>query len=108
MEKLKILGQDVPLASTLTDVYTVPLGRTAVISSIVVCNLDSSNTVFSISLAAAGAADTPKQYIYKDLPLAANDTFVLTIGISLDENDVVRILSASGNVSFNLSGVEVY
>jgi len=108
METLKVLGQAVPTANVLTDLYTVPASSSAVISSIVVCNQNSSSTIaFRVSVAVGGAADTPKQYLYYDLPLTNNDTFVATIGISLAQNDVVRIQSDTANVSFNLVGVEV-
>lgn len=108
METLKILGQSVPTATTLTALYTVPASTSAVISSIVICNQNSSTTIkFRISLAKAGAADTPAQYLYYDLPLIANDTFIATIGISLATTDVIRIQSDTASVSFNVLGCEV-
>lgn len=107
-ETLKVLGQSVPTASTLTALYIVPGSTSAVVSSIIICNQNSSTTIkFRISLAKSGAADTPAQYIYYDLPLIANDTFIATVGISLAATDVVRIQSDTANVSFNILGVEV-
>lgn len=104
-EAQKILGQAVPAASTLTDIYTAP--SKAVVSSVTMCNLSSSDTSFRLSVASAAAADASKQYVYRDLPLIALDTFIATIGITLAAGDVVRGYSPSGQVAFNLFGVEI-
>lgn len=106
-ETRKILGQSNPAATTLTDVYTVPAATQAVISSFVVCNRSLTPTSFRISVAIAGAANNNKQYIYYDLPLPANDTFIGTIGGTLNAADVVRIYVNDATVSFNIFGVEI-
>lgn len=75
------------------------------VSTLSVCNRGTATT-FRVSMAVAGAADDVKQYLYYDLPIGANDTFLATIGITLGETDVVRCYAASDNVSFNLFGIE--
>jgi len=102
---VKVLAQSQPAITNLTDLYTVPGGRTTVISSVTVCNL-GANSSWRLSIAIAGAVDSPKQYLYYDMPHTANDTFIATIGITLSAGDIVRIYSGSGNISFNLFGVE--
>jgi hypothetical protein len=108
-DALKVLAQSQPAANTLTTIYTVPntvdIGTT--VSSIVICNTAATSDVFRISIAIGGAADTPAQYIYYDLPMDGNDTFIATIGISLAEGDEIRVRSTTGNLSFNVFGVEV-
>lgn len=105
-ETQKVLGQSSPAAGVLTDTYTAP--SKAVVSSVVACNRSSiDDTLFRVSVAVAGAGDAAAQYIYYDLPLLAADTFIATVGITLGAGDVVRCYSASGEVSFNLFGVEV-
>lgn len=105
---LKILGQSIPVANVLTTLYTVPAATSASISSLIVCNQNSSTFInFYVSLAIGGAADAPVQYIYYGLPLDGFDTFVATIGISLAATDQVRVKSNLGSVSFVLTGVEV-
>lgn len=106
-ETLKILAQLSPSATTLTDLYTVPGSTSAVCSSLIICNQNSSDVTFRISLAVAGAANNVKQYLYYDLPLLANDTFIATIGVSLATTDVVRCYASATNVSFSITGVEV-
>lgn len=104
---LKILGQNSPAATTLTDLYTVPASTSVAASSIVVCNRNSTKIKFRISVAIGGAGDTGAQYLYFDVELLGNDTFVATIGITLAATDKVRVQSDTTLVSFNLFGAEV-
>lgn len=102
---LKVLGQSNPAATTLTTLYTVPASTTTVCSSIVVCNR-STATSFRIAVRPAGAAISNEHYLYYDVAIAANDTFVATIGISLDATDVVSVYATLATLSFNLFGQE--
>jgi len=106
-DTIKILGQQAPSATTETTLYTVPASTSTVISTILVCNRGGSSTTFRISTSAAGAATTNKDYIYYDLPIGSNDTFVATMGVSLATTDVVRIYAGSANLSFSAYGVEI-
>lgn len=101
-----VLAQTLPAAATLTDSYTVPASTSVVVSTIKVCN-QSVATTFRISVAVAGAANEAKQYIYYDLPLAANDVYSATEGWTLATTDVIRVQSASGAVSFNIFGAKI-
>lgn len=106
-DTIKVLGQAAPAATTLTALYTVPGATAAVGSSISVCNQNASVAIkFRVSVAVAGAADIPKQYIYFDVSLPANQTFIATIGVTLAATDVVRVRTDTANVSFNLFGTE--
>jgi len=106
-EILKVLGQSNPTLLVLTDMYTVPTSTNATVSSIVVANRTAVADKFRISIAPGGAADTNEQYIYYDIIIPGNDTFVATIGITLQATDVVRVYSRDGSLSFNLFGLEV-
>ena len=44
--------------------------------------------------------------LYYDLPLAANDTFAATLGVTLGTTDKVRVYASTANLSFNLFGQE--
>ena len=104
-QTLKLLGQSAPSATTETDLYTVPSATTTVISSLVICNR-STATTFRVYVADAGAATANKQYLYYDTPIGANDTFIATIGITLEATDVLRVYAGSANLSFNAFGAE--
>lgn len=103
----KVLGQSSPAATTETLLYTVPSLKSAVCSSIIVCNRSSTQTTFRVSVSQGGAATSNKDYMYYDIAIAGNDTFIATIGVTLATTDVVRVYSGSGNLSFQLFGSEI-
>lgn len=103
----KILGQLSPSATTETDLYTVPASTSTVCSSIIVCNRGATATTFRISLSAAGASTTNKDYMYYDVTIAGNDTFIATIGVTLATTDKVRVYSGNSSLSFQLFGTEI-
>lgn len=106
-ETYSIIAQSAPAATILTDLYTVPALTQVVASSIIVCNRGATATEFRISLAPTGAADTPSQYLYYDVPLAKNNTFIATIGITLATTDKVRIYAGNANLTFTLLGTKI-
>ena len=106
-ETLKVLGQSAPSATTLTDLYTVPGATQATVSSIVVCNRGGSAQTFRVSVAVGGAANANAQYLFYDVPIPANDTFVATVGLSLAATDVLRVYASSTDLSFSAFGAEV-
>lgn len=106
-ETIKVLGQSNPSAATLTDAYTVPGATSAVVSSITVANRSATPTAFRVSVAVAGAADSNEQYLFYDVPIAGNDTFTATLGVSLATTDVVRVRATLATLSFNVFGIEV-
>ena len=103
----KTLGQSNPLATTETALYTVPAATSTIASSVIVCNRSTVLSTFRISIAIGGAATTNKDYIYFDLPIGANDTFIATIGVTLAATDVVRVYASNTNLSFSLYGSEI-
>lgn len=102
-DTIQVLSQTKPGAASLTTGYTA--GNPTVVSSIVVCNQSSTATSFRISVAVAGAGDTAAQYLYYDVPINGNDTFVATLGISLAATDVIRVYNTLATLSFNIFGI---
>ncbi len=103
----KVLGQISPPALTEDLLYTVPSATSAIGSSIIIANRGTSVATFRVSIAVGGAATSNKDYIYYDLPIGANDTFIATIGITLATTDVVRVYASNTNLSFSLYGSEI-
>lgn len=106
-ETYKVLGQVAPVAVTPTVLYTVPALTKTVVSTIIVCNRGSSATTFRISIRIAGAADSTKQYIYYDIPIARYDTFASTVGITLNLTDEIWVYGGNSNLSFSIFGTEI-
>jgi hypothetical protein len=103
----KTLGQVSPSATTETDLYTVPAATSSVASSVIVCNRSAVLSTFRISIAVGGGATANKDYIYYDLPIGANDTFIATIGVTLAATDKVKVYASNTNLSFSLYGSEI-
>ena len=102
----KSLGQAAPLATTETDLYTVPGATSAVTSSLVVCNRGATATTFRVSASVGGGATANKDYLYYDVSIPAGDTFIATVGITLAATDKVRVYAGNANLSFSLWGSE--
>ena len=98
-----ILGQAAPGAASDTDLYTVPASKNATVR--VVSTNRSTATTVRIWVAIDGAVTANAQYLAYDTPLAGNDT-LSTAPIMVGNDDVVRVRSASANVSFTCTGIE--
>lgn len=103
----KILGQSSPLATTETDLYTVPSLTSTVCSSISICNRGGTQTTFRVAVCQGGGATTNKDYLYYDVILAGNDTFIATIGITLATTDKIKVYSGNASLSFQAYGSEI-
>ena len=103
----KVLGQSAPSATTDTTLYTVPAATDAIVSSIVVANRDSSSAAFRIAIRPAGAALANQHYIAYDVTVGANDSTVLTLGLTLDATDVITVRATTANLSFSAYGSEI-
>ena len=103
----KVLAQSAPSATTATNIYTVGAGKQAIVSSITVANRSASVTTFRIAIRPAGATLANQHYIAYDVTLLANDTTVLTIGVTLAATDVVTVYASTADLSFNIFGSEI-
>jgi hypothetical protein len=101
----KVLGQVDVAATTEATLYTVPAVTTSVLSTLVVCNRGIAGT-FRVSVSVAGAATDPKDYLYYDHALDANDTFTVTLGLTLGAADKVRVYASTTDFSFSAFGAE--
>ncbi len=102
----KVLGQSAPAAATATTLYTVPAATQVVCSTLAICNRDIATT-YRVSVRPAGAAQDVKHYIAYDAVIAANDTILLTLGITLATTDVVTVYAGTSALSFSLFGAEI-
>lgn len=103
----KILGQVSPSATTETDLYTVPAATSTVCSSLSICNRGTTSTTFRVSVSQSGGATANKDYLYYDVTLAGNDTFIATVGITMTATDKIRVYAGNSSLSFQVWGTEI-
>ena len=104
----KKLGSTTVVADTDTSLYTVPASTETIVSSIAVCNRGTSAATFRIAHV-DGAIGTVgnDDYIYYDVTLNGNDTFVATIGFAMIAANSILVRSNSANVNFIAWGSEI-
>ena len=103
----KVLAQSAPSATTATDVYTVGSGVETVISTIIIANRAATAGTFRLSVRPNGASQTNAMYCAYDVPIAANDSTTLTLGITMDAADVLTAYCSSADMSINVFGTEI-
>jgi hypothetical protein len=103
----KVLAQAAPSATSNTDIYTVGAGKQTVVSTLVVCNRAATAATYRIAIRADGAVLANTHYIAYDVPIAANDSVTLTLGLTMDATDVVTVYASSANFTFAIFGSEI-
>jgi hypothetical protein len=103
----KVLGQVAPSATTATTLYTVGASRSTVVSTIAVCNRAATAATYRVAIRPAGATLSNEHYIAYDSTLAANDSTMITIGVTLATTDVITVYASTANTSFSAFGSEI-
>jgi len=103
----KVLAQSAPAATTATDVYTVPAATEAVISTIIIANRAATAGTYRLSVRPDGGAQSDLHYIAYDVPVAANDSTTLTLGVTVNASDVITAYCSSADMSINIFGTEI-
>ena len=106
----KVLGQVAP-GITLTNLYApgVSPATSSVVSSIVISNTGSADRLFSIFVASSAALTGSISF---NTPVLANDSVVLSAGITLGPGNVIRVSASGsgtgfGDVIFTAFGTEI-
>ncbi len=103
----KVLGQVAPSATTNTTLETVPSATQAVVSTIVICNRGTTSATYRIAVRPAGATLADLHYIAYDTAITANNSTMITIGITLAATDVITVYASNANLSFSAFGSEI-
>ena len=103
---VKVLGQLACAATTAETVYTVPSGKSAVVSTVAVCNRTGSVVTYRLAVRPAGATLANQHYIAYDVPLPANSSDYLTLGITLAATDVLTFYASAASLSVSAFGDE--
>lgn len=104
----KSLGQLDLTTTALTTLYTCPASTETVISTVIIANRTASADSFRLAIRTDGDAISNKHYIAYDVPVAANDSTTLTLGITVKATDVVSVQATTADrLSINAFGAEV-
>lgn len=94
-------------AGATVDVYTVPSAKAAVVSSIVVANPTTSATTYRIAVVPSGETLALKHWNFFDIPLGANSSTAITLGLTLRAGDKIKVSSDTSNTQFSIYGSEL-
>jgi hypothetical protein len=103
-----ILGQKNPSANVLTNLYTVPAGNSAVISSFVITNLDSNSGAFSIAANTSGVATTNANHLAFRVTVPGNDSIALSLGVTLNASAQISVNANTSTLTFSAFGTEMF
>ena len=103
----KVLGQSNPAATTATTLYTVPSAKSAVVSTISICNQAATSATYRIAIRPAGATLAAQHYLAYDSSITANNSTMITIGVTLATTDVITVYASTATVSFSAFGTEI-
>lgn len=110
-ETHKVLGQvAIAGADTEEQLYKVPGATSAVVSSVIICNIGGTDRTFTLGVDVGddnGGDLEAKDHIYKDTAIKANDTFIATVGLTLAATDSVNVEASHTDITISLYGTEI-
>lgn len=93
------------LPNTKTTIYTVPIGKSAIVRSVLLVN--TSGAAVTLNLYAKFDGVNSRRIMPKDLTLQANALYESDIPVTLEGGDVIEgEASAATTVDYIVSGVE--
>jgi hypothetical protein len=93
--------------STYATLYNTSSSVTAVISTIVVANTSSFNKQYRIAIMDSAGTPSASDWIIYDASIYANDSYFLTVGFTIGQNQFIRVSSTDNTVTFNASVLEI-
>lgn len=107
-EALKRLGATVVVADTDTGLYTVPAGKSAVVSTIVACNTGSTDRTVRIAHVDGAIGDVATEdYVLYDHGIEGNGSITLSLGVAMTAADTILVRANHAEVVFTAWGSEI-
>lgn len=109
----KILGQTLPTANLLSNVYVVPTATSTILNTITICNQSAANANVDIVVRPINETLANKHFILRGVTIPRADSLIFSPGITMNANVIVAVNNAvhtgetAANVSFNVYGVEL-
>lgn len=86
--------------STYSILYSVPAGKSAVISTISIANTAATDTNYRIAIVDTDVTPTATDWLVYDSVVSANDSTFLSIGITLTATQKLKISSSANTTTF--------
>lgn len=107
----KVLGQvstSTLGATTEGTLYTVPAATQSVISTLAIANLAGTAATYRIAIRpAADSTTADRHWIVYGATVAASDSTFLTLGVTLNSGDVIRVFGSTATLTFSAYGSEI-
>ena len=104
----KILAQKSPTTTGEESFSAVPSSTSWVVSTMSITNFTGTAATITVNLCQGGAASSNANTLIKSLSIPANTMVPLTIGISLNAGDIIRVTAGTANaLAIQLFGSEV-
>lgn len=99
----KVLFRGAATTSVTTNLYTVPVATSTVVTSIVVANTANAAGTFTLSLGAAGSEIA----LFDAVAIAADSTVVIDLKQVLPTTHVIDGGASAVTINFHISGMEI-
>ena len=103
----KVLSQTALDADVDTTLFIGGGSKQYVLSTIVVCNRGAAGARYRLAVRPNGEALASKHYVAYDVELYENDSITLTLGVTLDDGDVITARANTDDISISIFGVEI-
>ena len=108
----KILGQvdTATLGATTEGTLYTSTGVETIVSSLVITNQAASSATYRIAVqpsADAASSATAKHWIVYGATVAASDSVILTVGLTLAAGDRIRVYGSTATMSFSAYGSQI-
>lgn len=103
----KVIGQVAPANTSNADLYTVPTGKSLVVSSITLTNSGAVDAAATIWIRVAGAATSRTNILVPAVNISAGTMTSVTIGATLGGGDIITVkTSVADTLTFQAFGSE--
>jgi hypothetical protein len=104
----KVLGRRAVAATTAEELYVVPSGSSAVVSTIVIANRSAGTDTYRLAIKPTSATTLANEhYLAYDVPIAANDSTALTLGVTLSSGNVIVTYASAADLTITAFGSEL-
>ena len=101
-----VTNSTISYAGAFNTIYTVPATKETVASTLSVANMSSVATSYRVAVVPSGETLAKKHMVFFDTPIGGNSTQTITIGMTLQAGDTVRVAADTATVSATLFGSE--